>query len=175
MYKLKFVPSAPDTTEKPEVVGSGNTLIAALADLEVNLMAIYGEEAAFQEHCCFARDFESFFDDLAEVGGVFECSDFSSPETAFTIVRQEAADPERQKWERECPAYALEVIADQVSDIREVQDDLVKEWCHQWSTSSGMRAVAERIEARGDDLRDMIQSYMRLWVAPLTLKHKKQL
>lgn len=87
-YHLKFEATGDCGEDQYVAHGDGNTLIQALASLERDLMGVYGGEAAFEKHCCFLnRDIVSLVDDLDEVGGVFECSDFSDPEGAFTITR----------------------------------------------------------------------------------------
>lgn len=83
---LKF--AAKDDEDEVVIYGNGSTLIQALADLERALIEQFGPEAAFDNHCCFLhRDITTIVDDLFEVGGEFECSDFSDPEGAFTITR----------------------------------------------------------------------------------------
>jgi len=85
-YHLKFQPICEEF--EFDAYGTGPTLIQALADLEKTLIELYGDEAAFEHHCCFLnRDIVTIGDDLLDVGGVFSCNDFSDPEGAFTITR----------------------------------------------------------------------------------------
>lgn len=84
---LRFTSTCDDFTPPVTASGFGTTLIAALADMESTLIREHGPEAAFQECCHFARDFQDFFIDLEYVGGEFTSNDFSSPETAFHITR----------------------------------------------------------------------------------------
>lgn len=86
-YRLQFKANDESAIDVV-VIGSGETLVQALADLEGALILLCGVEAAFENHCCFlTRDITSMVDDLSEVGGEFECFDFSDPEGAFTITR----------------------------------------------------------------------------------------
>lgn len=78
------------TREQPGTTayGSGDTLIQALADIERLLIKEFGKEAAFHLHHCFlTRDIVDMPEELAEIGGMSSCYDFSSPEEAFDLRR----------------------------------------------------------------------------------------